>query len=42
MNENKFKYELRKGNGSMRTVVNLNWFERMKYRLKGYKIIKLS
>ena len=36
-----YKYELRKGNGSMLTSKRLTWLERLKYRLKGYKIIKL-
>lgn len=37
-----FKYELRKGEGTMLTSRNLTWFERLKYRLKGYKVIKLT
>ena len=38
----KFKYNLQKGNGGIFTARNLNWFERIKYRLKGYKVIKLD
>lgn len=40
--DNGFKYELRKGNGSIHTHRNLNWFERMKYVLRGYEVIKLN
>lgn len=39
---NHFKYELQKGGGSLFTCRNLNWFERLKYRVKGYKVIKLN
>ena len=38
-----FKYELvRKSGGSIITSRNLTWFERLKYRLKGYNVIKLT
>ncbi len=39
-----YKYKLQKENctGSMYTNRNLNWFEKLKYRLKGYKVIKLN
>ena len=39
-----FKYKLQRKNctGCMYTPRNLNWFERMRYRLKGYKITKLN
>ena len=39
---NRFRYELQRAGGSMFTTRKLNWFERLKYRLKGYKIIKLD
>lgn len=42
MNKNCFKYELRRGGGSMFTPRDLTWFEKMVYRLKGYKIIKMT
>lgn len=42
MNRNCFKYEMRKGKGRICTTRNLNWFERLMYRFKGYKVIKLS
>lgn len=42
MNKNYFKYELQRGGGYMYTPRNLNWFERLKYRLKGYKVIKMD
>lgn len=41
MKKNYFKYELQRGGGSMFTPRDLTWLERMKYRLKGYKVIKL-
>ena len=37
-----YKYKLQKGNGVMWTPRDLNWFERLRYKLKGYKIIKLN
>ena len=37
-----FKYKLEKGKGVMLTPRNLNWFERLKYKIKGYKVIKLK
>lgn len=37
-----YKYKLQKGNGTMWTPRDLNWFEKLRYRLKGYTIIKLS
>jgi hypothetical protein len=39
---NEFKYELRRGKGSMFTQRDLTWFERLKYRLRGFKVIKLN
>lgn len=42
MNNNYFKYELQRGGGSMFTCRNLTWLERMMYRLKGYKVIKMN
>ena len=42
VNENYFKYRLEKGNGSISTPRNLSWFDRMKYRIKGYKVIKVD
>lgn len=39
---NYFKYKLERGGGSMYTPRDLNWFERMKYRFKGYKVTKLD
>ena len=39
---NHFKYELNRGNGSIYTPRNLNWFERFRYKLKGYKVIKIG
>ncbi len=35
-----FKYKIQRGGGSMYTPVDLNWFERLMYRLKGCKVIK--
>ncbi len=40
--DNSFKYELRKGNGCIHTHRNLNWFEKIRYILKGYEVIKLN
>ena len=37
-----FKYELKRGKGSILTSKNLNWFERLVYRIKGYRVIKLD
>jgi hypothetical protein len=37
-----FKYILKRNRGSIFTQRNLTWFERLKYRLKGYKIIKMD
>ena len=42
MKNNYFKYELQRGGGSLFTPVDLNWFERFMYRLKGYKVIKMD
>lgn len=39
---NSFKYKLEKGKGSIFTCKNLTWFEKLKYRLKGYKVTKLD
>ena len=36
-----FKYKVDRSGSSMYTPRDLNWFERLKYRLKGYKITKL-
>lgn len=41
MRRNRFKYELRKSKGSIFTQKNLTWFERLKYRFKGYKVVRL-
>lgn len=41
-NMNCFKYELRRDGGSIFTPRNLTWFEKLKYWLKGYKVIKLN
>lgn len=38
----KFKYELQRGVGSILTSEELNWFQRLLYRIKGYKVIKLT
>ena len=40
--DNGFKYELRKGNGCIHTHRNLSWIERIRYILKGYKVIELN
>lgn len=37
-----FKYELERGGGSMYTPDDLNWLQRMLYRLQGYKVTKLT
>ena len=37
-----FKYELRRSKGSIFTCIDLTWIERMKYRLRGFKVIKLD
>lgn len=37
-----FKYRLDRGCGSMYTPRNLNWFEKLKYLLKGYRVYKLG
>ena len=42
MNKHYFKYELRSGGDSMFTPRDLNWLERFKYRLSGYKVIKMD
>lgn len=42
MNKNYFKYELQRGGGSMFTPRDLTWFERLVYRLKCYKVIKMD
>lgn len=42
MNKNYFKYELQRGGGSMFTPRDLTWFERLVYRLKCYKVIKIT
>lgn len=42
MSNNYFKYELQRGGGFMYTSRNLTWFEKIKYWLKGYKVIKLD
>lgn len=34
-----FKYELQRGGGYMYTPDDLTWFERLLYRLQGYKVI---
>lgn len=41
MNKSYFKYRLQRGVGSMYTPRDLNWFERLKYRFKGYKVTKM-
>lgn len=42
VSKNYFKYRLEKDNGSISTPINLSWFERLKYRIKGYKVIKMG
>lgn len=42
MSKNYFKYELRRGGGSLFTPRDLTWFERLVYRLKCYKVIKIT
>lgn len=42
MKMNSFKYKLQRGGSSMFTCRNLTWLERMLYRFKGYKVIKLD
>lgn len=42
MGNNYFKYEIQRGGGSLFTPVDLNWFERFMYRLKGCKVIKMD
>ena len=37
-----FKYELKRGNGTILTSRDLNWFEKLMYRIRGYEVIKLS
>ena len=37
-----FKYILKRNRGSIFTQRDLTWFERMKYRFKGYKVIKVK
>lgn len=39
---NEFKYELKRGGSYMYTSKNLTWLERLMYRLKGYKVIRLD
>ena len=39
---NNLKYKLEKNRGSIFTCRDLNFFERLRYRLKGYKVIKLK
>ena len=39
---NRFRYELQRGGGSMFTCRELSLAERMMYRAKGYKVIKLD
>lgn len=40
--DNGYKYELRKDNGCIHTHRNLSWIEKIRYMIKGYKIVKLS
>jgi hypothetical protein len=42
MSKNYFKYELQRGGGSLFTPRDLTWFERLAYRLKCYKVIKMD
>lgn len=42
MSGNYFKYELQRGGGYLYTPENLTWFERFVYRLKGYKVVKIT
>ena len=42
MSNNYFKYELQRGGGSAFTPENLTWFQRFLYRLRGYKVIKIT
>ena len=42
MGKNYFKYELQRGGGSLFTPRDLTWFERLLYRLRGYKVIKMD
>ncbi len=42
MNNNYFKYKIQRGGGSLFTPVDLNWFERLMYRLRGCKVIKMD
>lgn len=37
-----FKYRLDRGGGSMYTPRSLNWFEKLMYLLKGYRVYKLG
>lgn len=37
-----FKYELERGGGFMYTPDDLTWFQRLLYRLQGYKVTKLT
>lgn len=37
-----FKYELQRGGGSLFIPDELNWFQRLWYRIKCYKVIKLT
>lgn len=36
-----FKYELQRGGSSLFVPYELNWFQKMLWRIKGYKIIKI-
>lgn len=39
---NAFKYEIKREKCSTFTCRNLTWIERLKYRIKGYEVIKLN
>lgn len=42
MDKSYFKYEIRRGGGSIFTTANLDWFDKLMYWLKGYEVIKLN
>lgn len=40
--EKDFIYEIQRGGGSLFIFRELSWFEKMKYRLTGHKVIKIT
>lgn len=37
-----FKYHLQRGGGDVFTPEDLNWFKRLTYRLRGYRVTKIT